>query len=182
MRLKNAPQVNETLGLPAFMGTAIHRALQRGVGYADPFGDRYLTEVEVQDTDGVICDLVGHVDLYDRVERLVVDWKTITKKKIATFPSENQRWQVQLYGHLMNLNNYPVDEVALIGIPRDGDERDIKVHREPYDENVVAEAFQWIDEVLSSETAPEPEWHARACALYCSFYDASGYTGCPGKK
>jgi hypothetical protein len=166
MRLKNAPQVNETLGLPAFMGTAIHRALQRGVGYADPFGDRYLTEVEVQDTDGVICDLVGHVDLYDRVERLVVDWKTITKKKIATFPSENQRWQVQLYGHLMNLNNYPVDEVALIGIPRDG----------------VAEAFQWIDEVLSSETAPEPEWHARACALYCSFYDASGYTGCPGKK
>jgi hypothetical protein len=161
-----------TLRLAAVMGTAIHDRIEQAWLAAYPGAE---TEVEVTaEVDGV--PLTGHIDLAE--PGLAVDWKTITKKKTAYFPSEQQRWQVQVYGWMLEQNGRPVETVALVGICRDGNEDDIVVHAEPYDPAVAGEALDWLRALRSTGEAPEPERLADVfCADYCPFYGAS----CPGK-
>ena len=99
---------------------------------------------------------------------------------MSYFPSTQQRWQVQLYGYLLSKNGYKVNTVNLVAIARDGDEKDVKVHTEPYDEVVALTALAWLDAVKKSEVLPDPEKDASFCKSYCQYYDASGELGCPG--
>ena len=70
----------------------------------------------------------------------------------------------------------------LVAIPRDGDERDIKVHSEDYDESVALEALSWLEAIKESGEAPSPERDESYCKFYCKYYDASGELGCVGLK
>ena len=177
-RVQGHPVINETLSMAAWMGTAIHSAIEKKIRRSDPFSEKYLLE-----EPATVGDLTGHVDCYDIENREVIDWKTTTKRRLADFPSEQQRWQVQVYGYLMRGNGYPVDTVTLVGIPRDGNETHVKIHSEPYDESVAIEALEWLASVRSSVDPPEPTEHVRFCRDYCSFYnpraDDDG-DGCPG--
>lgn len=172
-QLNGEPETNPaTLRLAAVMGTAIHTAIEGALRRQDPWEDRYLLEVEVSH-DG----LTGHVDCYEIAEQAVTDWKTITKKKAPYFPSKQQRWQVHLYGWLMEANGYPVKTVGLVGICRDGSEDDVVEHREPYDPAIAAEALAWLSEVRAMTEAPAPENDAVSfCQHYCEFFG-----GCPGR-
>lgn len=167
---------HNTLRLASIMGTAIHTYIQEAFTAQDPFGERYMMEQEVAD-DGM---LVGHVDMYDKINYEVIDWKTTKKSNLGYFPSKQQRWQVQLYGYLLELNNYRVDNVTLVAIPRDGDERDIVYHTEPYDIEIAHEALNWLGATLSGEM-PEPEKDPSFCKFYCGFYDETGTKGCAGR-
>lgn len=181
-RINSTPTVNEsTLGMAAWMGTAIHSALERRIRRIDPFGDRFMLEHAA-----FHGGLIGHVDCYDREEREIIDWKTTTKRKLSSFPSEQQRWQVQVYGYLMESMGFPVLTVTLVGIPRDGNELDVKIHSEAYDRAVADEALSWLRDVRASEDAPEPEMSVRFCRDYCQFYNPDAevprFDGCPGGK
>jgi hypothetical protein len=177
-RIQQTPITNEdTLGLAAWMGTAIHERIQRRIKHEDPFGKRFLVEHEVE-YDG----LMGHVDLYDMQEQEVIDWKTTTKKNLGRFPSAAQRQQVQLYGYLMEHNHRPVANVTLVALARDGNELDIKQHTEPYDERYALEALARWREVAAMDAPPEPEENVRFCRDYCQFWDPSAEVGCPGKE
>jgi len=167
----------DTLRLASIMGTAIHNYIEEAFRRQDPFEERYLLEKEWVSDDGMI---VGHVDLYDKVNREIVDWKSTKKSNLRYFPSKQQRWQVQIYGWLVELAGHKVDNVTLVGIPRDGDERDIVFHTEPFDINVVNEAMQWLGEIKFAQHAPAPEKEASFCKLYCGFYDETGQKGCAG--
>jgi hypothetical protein len=149
------------------MGTAIHSALEKL--FED--NENAITEVNVS-FDG----LRGHVDLYLRDEGMVVDWKTTKIKNLSYFPSEQQRWQVHLYGYLLQANGFNVKTVQLVGIPRDGTERDIKIHEEPYDPQVAQQALEWFKDVRDREVIPEPEKPVSFCADYCAYFGA-----CAGK-
>jgi CRISPR/Cas system-associated exonuclease Cas4 (RecB family) len=175
-RLNGTPECNDTLKLPALMGTAIHRMLERTASKHDPFGTDWQIEVEL-----VHDGLMGHADLYSSANREVVDWKTTKKASLSKFPSEQQRWQVQLYGWLANANGLPTETVTLVGIPRDGDERNIVVHSEPYDETVAQEALTWLSEVRDMTEPPPPQETRRFCSLYCSWFDGEGVNGCPSR-
>ena len=72
--------------------------------------------------------------------------------------------------------------VNLVAIPRDGDERDIKVYSEDYDESVALEALSWLEAIKVSSEAPSPERDESYCKFYCKYYDASGQLGCVGIK
>lgn len=174
-RLQGTPSVNPTLGMAAFMGTAIHEKIERRL--ADMSDDRFISEIEVE-FDG----LKGHVDLYDTVEREVIDWKTITLKKKRWFPSEQQWTQVHVYGLLLTENGYPVDRVSLVGIPRDGNERDVSVVSQQWDRVVAEGALEWLADVRAREVAPEPEKPVSFCRDYCQFWDRLGLIGCPGSS
>jgi len=173
-RINETPACNDTLSLAAWMGTAIHKGLEGALSRVDPFNTRYMTEVQVEH-DG----LMGHVDVYDREAREVIDWKTTTKSKMSKFPSESQVQQVQVYGWLLSANGYSVDSVTLVGIPRDGNERHVLFHTESYDENVALDAVAKLEDVRAMSEPPEPEEYARFCRDYCQFYDESGAVGCP---
>jgi len=173
------PTNPNTLSLASILGTGIHAHLQKIFHEQDPWGDRYILEGEFDFPED---NIVGHVDMYDKVNKEVIDWKTSTKANLGRyFPSRAQRWQVQLYGLLVNRGGHDVETVTLVGIPRDGDERDIVYHSEPFDVEVCKEALAWLAEVRDATTAPPAEKDATFCRNYCSFYDESGTKGCAGR-
>jgi len=177
-RLNAQPHTNENQSkLAAIMGTAIHAAIEEAIGALDPEGKEYLVETEV-----AYGDMKAHVDLFVPSTGAVIDWKTSKIKNLSYFPSKQQRWQVQVYGYLLSKNGYEVKTVNLVAIARDGAEKDVKVHSEPYDEAVALEAFDWLASVKASTTLPEPEKDESFCKDYCQYYDATEQMGCGGIK
>lgn len=177
-RLNGQPETNENQSkLAAIMGTAIHAAIEEAIGHIDPEGKEYLVETEV-----AFGDMKAHVDLFVPETGAVIDWKTSKVKNLSYFPSTQQRWQVQVYGYLLSVNGYKVNTVNLVAIARDGNEKDVKVHTEPYDELIALEALKWLDAVKESKVLPEPEKDESFCKHYCQYYDASGQMGCVGLK
>ena len=177
-RLNAQPETNENQSkLAAIMGTAIHAAIEDAIGHIDPEGKEYLVETEV-----AYGDMKAHVDLFVPSTGAVIDWKTSKVKNLSYFPSTQQRWQVQVYGYLLSKNGHEVKTVNLVAIARDGAEKDVKVHTEPYDEAIALEAFAWLNEVKTSVTLPEPEKDQSFCKDYCQYYDATETMGCGGLK
>ena len=174
-KLNDQPATNENeLKLAAIMGTAIHGAIESALKNHKGV----VLEAEVEH-DG----MKAHVDCYLPDTGDVVDWKTVKAKNLSYFPSQQQRWQVQTYGYLIEQSGLgKVHNVHLVAIPRDGDERDIKVHSEPYDESVALEALSWLAAIKESTDAPAPEKDESYCKFYCKYYDASGEMGCVGLK
>ena len=173
-RLNDQPETNDgELKLAAIMGTAIHAEIERAL--ADNPDVLIETEVEYN-------GMKAHIDAFVPSTGDVIDWKTSKIKNLGYFPSTQQRWQVQLYGYLLAKNGYAVNRVSLVAIARDGDERDIKVHTEPYDEAMALDALGWLAVVKEAQEAPAPEKDASYCQFYCKFYDASGQMGCVGLK
>lgn len=178
-RLNDQPETNDgEMKLAAIMGTAIHAAIEEAIKKADPKGEKYVVEQEVE-----YGDMKAHIDLWIPETGDVVDWKTVKKGNLSYFPSTQQRWQVQVYGYLLEKSGKgkPVN-VNLVAIPRDGDERDIKVHSEPYDATIAEEALNWLAAIKETNEAPAPERDENYCKFYCKYYDASGDIGCVGLK
>jgi CRISPR/Cas system-associated exonuclease Cas4 (RecB family) len=179
--LKQTPKTNNTESLAAILGTFIHSGIEKAIRREDPFGDNFIIEGEFASGD-----LKGHVDLFIKDIGLVVDWKTTKVKSLRYFPSQQQRWQVQIYGWLLEQNGHEVNEVALVAIPRDGEMPDIRVHKETYDAPTALAGIEWLKEIKSivenNEPAPAPEEAPFFCTKYCSFYDQTGEVGCPSTK
>ena len=178
-KINEQPETNENeLKLAAIMGTAIHGAIENALATADPSGEKYVVEQEV-----VWQGMKAHIDLWIPETGDVVDWKTVKKSNLSYFPSKQQRWQVQVYGYLLEKagKGSPVN-VNLVAIARDGNEEDIKVHSEPYDPAMAEEALAWLADVKARVEAPDPEKDEGFCRNYCKYYDATGQMGCVGLK
>ena len=178
-RLNSQPVTNDNeLKLAAIMGTAIHGAIEEAITELDPKGEKYWVETEVE-----YGDMKAHIDLFIPETGAVVDWKTSKMKNLSYFPSTQQRWQVQLYGYLLEKSGKAkVKTVNLVAIARDGDERDVKVHTEPYDEAIAIQALGWLALVKEAKEPPAPEKDENYCKFYCKYYDSSGEMGCVGLK
>lgn len=175
-RLNAQPHTNENQSkLAAIMGTAIHATIEEAITKLDPEAKDYLVETEV-----AYEGMKAHVDLFVPSTGAVIDWKTSKIKNLGYFPSNQQRWQVQLYGYLLSKNGYQVNTVNLVAIARDGEEKDVKVHSEPYDETMAHAALLWLENVKNSKELPPAEKDASFCKSYCQYYDASGELGCTG--
>ena len=181
-QLVGTPETNlNTEALAAILGTFIHAGIAEAIKREDPFGDNFLIEQEF-----AAGDLKGHVDLYIKDQKTIVDWKTTKLKSLRYFPSAQQRMQVQIYGWLLSANGYEVENVALVAVPRDGEMAQIKTHVEIYDPEIAKQGLAWLADVkalaLSSESPPAPEKDALFCVNYCSYYDATGEVGCPSTR
>ena len=177
-RLNDQPETNDNLSkLAAIMGTAIHAEIEKAIESVDPNGEKYKVELEVE-----YGEIKAHIDLFVPETGDVIDWKTVKVRNLSYFPTMQQRWQVQVYGYLLAKNGYAVNRVSLCAIARDGDERDVKVHTEDYNESIALEALGWLAAVKEAAEAPAPEKDASYCQFYCKFYDASGQMGCVGLK
>ena len=174
---REATNDNE-LKLAAIMGTAIHAEIEKSISILDPKGEKYLVETEVE-----YNGMKAHIDLYIPETGDVIDWKTVKVKNLSYFPSLQQRWQVQVYGYLLDKSGKGKPRtVNLVAIARDGDERDVKVHSEPYDPQMAEEALNWLAAIKESAVAPEPERDQSYCRFYCKYFDESGKVGCTGIK
>ena len=168
--------------LAAIMGTYIHSGIADAIRREDPFGDNFLIEQRLEHPV-----ITGNVDLFVKDEGHVVDWKTTTKKSLRYFPSQAQRWQVQIYGWLLSEQGYIVRKVSLVAISRDGEMEDIRVHTEDYDPDAALQGLLWLENVRGiveeGGPAPAPEKSFSFCHKYCPYYNADaapdGSTGCP---
>ena len=178
-RLNDQIETNENeLKLAAIMGTAIHAEIEKALAIADPSGEKYVVETEVE-----YGGMKAHIDLWIPSTGDVVDWKTVKVKNLNYFPTKQQRWQVQVYGYLIDKSGLGKPRnVNLVAIARDGDERDVKVHTEPYDPKIAEEALNWLSAIKESAEAPEPEKDENYCKFYCKYFDATGEIGCSGLK
>ena len=173
-RLNDQPETNDgELKLASIMGTAIHAEIERAL--ADNPDVLIETEVEYN-------GMKAHIDCFVPGTGDGIDWKTSKVRNLSYFPTNQQRWQVQLYGYLLAKNGYAVNRVSLVAIARDGDERDVKVHTEDYNESIALEALGWLAAVREAAEPPAPEKDASYCQFYCKYYDASGQMGCVGLK
>jgi CRISPR/Cas system-associated exonuclease Cas4 (RecB family) len=178
-RLNDQPETNENeLKLAAIMGTAIHATIEEALELADPTGEKYVVETEVE-----YNGMKAHIDLWIPETGDVVDWKTVKVKNLSYFPSTQQRWQVQVYGYLLEKSGKGKPRnVNLVAIARDGDERDVRIHTEAYDPAIAEEALNWLSAIKESTEVPEPEKDPNFCKSYCKYYDATGEMGCVGLK
>lgn len=177
-RLLDHPEVNYTRKWAAIKGTAFHAMIEQAFQWLDPDGERFLPEVTVPGAPGMGP---GHVDLVDLKTHKAIDWKTTSKKTLRYFPKPHQRWQVQVYGDLLVKAGYQIDLVELVGIPMDGDEDDIRVHTEPRDPAIAAQAYEWLAELQRHKQTGEfpPADHSGViCEQYCPFF---GPDTCSGK-
>ena len=176
-RLNGQPETNENLKkLAAIMGTAIHAEIEKSIKAIDPNGEKYWVETEVE-----YGDIKAHIDLFIPETGSVVDWKTVKMKNLSYFPTNQQRWQVQVYGYLLEKSGKAkVKDVNLVAIARDGDENDVRVHTEPYDETMAEAALHWLTNVKAMTEAPAPEKEASFCKNYCQYFDPTGIMGCVG--
>ncbi len=174
-KLNDQPETNGgELKLAAIMGTAIHAAIEKALSKNKDI----LIETEVE-----YSGMKAHIDLFIPESGDVIDWKTTKVKNLSYFPTQQQRWQVQVYGYLLDKSGKGKPQrVNLVAIPRDGDERDIKVHSEPYDESIALDALNWLEAIKVAEEAPAPERDESYCKFYCKYFDPSGEIGCVGLK
>jgi CRISPR/Cas system-associated exonuclease Cas4 (RecB family) len=178
-RLNDQPETNDNeLKLSAIMGTAIHAEIEKAITIADPKGEKYWVETSVE-----YNGMKAHIDLFIPETGDVIDWKTVKIKNLSYFPSLQQRWQVQVYGYLLDKSGKGTPRtVNLVAIARDGDERDVKVHSEPYDPKLAEDALNWLSAIKESADAPGPERDQNYCKFYCKYFDESGEMGCTGLK
>jgi CRISPR/Cas system-associated exonuclease Cas4 (RecB family) len=178
-RLNDQPETNDNeLKLAAIMGTAIHASIEEALALEDPSGEKYVVEQVVE-----FGDMKAHIDLWIPESGAVVDWKTVKKNNLSYFPSIQQRWQVQVYGYLLEKSGKGKPKtVNLVAIARDGNENDVQIHTEDYDPAIAEEALNWLAAIKESTEVPEPEKSASYCQHYCKYYDASGEMGCVGIK
>ncbi len=167
------------LRLPSWMGRVLHDALGKEAERQDPWGERYLIEYACE-LDGV----PAHIDLLDLEDGEIVDWKTSTKAKLipSKWPGISGRAQVHDYARMARARGHDIRTVVLVGIPRDGDETGIKVHREPYDEATAMHGRNRLERVKVSPTPPPPTENWKFCRDYCDFYDPTEVIGCPGRR
>ena len=178
-RLNDQPETNDNeLKLSAIMGTAIHAEIEKAITIDDPKGEKYWVETSVE-----YNGMKAHIDLYIPETGDVIDWKTVKVKNLSYFPSLQQRWQVQVYGYLLDKSGKGSPRtVNLVAIARDGDERDVRVHSEPYDPKLAEDALNWLSAIKESADAPGPERDQNYCKFYCKYFDESGEMGCTGIK
>jgi CRISPR/Cas system-associated exonuclease Cas4 (RecB family) len=178
-RLNDQPETNDNeLKLSAIMGTAIHAEIEKAISIADPKGEKYWVETSVE-----YNGMKAHIDLFIPETGDVIDWKTVKVKNLSYFPTQQQRWQVQVYGYLLDKSGKGKPRtVNLVAIARDGDERDVKVHSEPYDPKMAEDALNWLSAIKESAEAPGPERDQSYCKFYCKYFDESGEMGCTGIK
>lgn len=198
-RMAGHAAVNFPDPLKANMGTAYHTWLdQRMQEYQELVLDEsadWITEFEVWPANF----LKGHVDLYSKSRRLVLDWKTssldhIRKWEKAGIPAQ-YFIQIMLYGKGAIRAGHKVERVGIAGIPRDGALRNVVVLTVPYDEEVAVTALRrvWMIGKQLHDLAVEqnPGRYAEIPATpdyilcsYCPFYkggtEPANERGCPG--
>jgi hypothetical protein len=196
-KLLNAPEVNDR-GVPwkPTIGTAVHTWLEEvftGLGDKTGAAGRYLLEqtVDVGEVGGEA--ITGHCDLFDTWSGTVVDWKCVGGTQLAKYkangPGEQYRIQAHLYGRGWQRAGKPVQNVAVMFLPRDRELNMAHFWHEPYDEQIAIKALDRVEAITTltsaAGTAALPLLPtADAWCRYCPHFKAGSTdlagAGCPG--
>lgn len=174
--------------LTAFLGTAIGDHFEQAVKRKDPSAIIQSEVVVVLYGETRSYQLTGHPDIILPGEGLLLDGKTkfglTTVEK--TGPSMNNQFQRHCYAKgawdAGLFGERPLEEVKVgnVWIDRSGQEHRVHVQVEPYSDEVVRHAGEWLDGVVyaylngeEAEKQPPREMCAKTCGFFreCRGYD-----------
>lgn len=173
----------------AQVGTAIHSHLEQIFSGKE----QYETESRVE----IRAGLRGTVDLFHNDRNMVLDWKTKSpagvKDKRSQGASKKEIVQVMTYAYGKAKAGTPVEFVGLIYLPTGGSIWDMYIELHRYDEQIVIDALERIDNVytllstIDVEANPAmwehiPAVPSRLC-MYCPYFQPFSKdlaTACPG--
>lgn len=185
MSLLRLPPVNPGGdGWAAFIGTCTHVGLAEMFMWADAGSGRYSAEERLTFPSAHVPG--GTTDLIDRQLWYVGDHKimgTYSLDKLKTEgPSQGYRVQGHTYGMGARLKGYPIEDVVIIGWPRERSSLDaLYVWTEPYNPDLAREAIGRVDriagllELADEDDNPDP-WTPVEFAIdnsdcnYCPWY------------
>lgn len=168
--------------LKAFIGTALGDHVEQAVEMNYP--GRVIRQAEVTITlqgDVYTYDIPGHPDLVFPDEGIVLDCKSSDGLSLARRLGADRQKQFQRHGYGLGaweaglFGDIPLADVQVgnVWIDRSGDEQELHVELEPYSEDIIHEAGQWIDGVVyayrnGEEAAKEPA--REVCRVTCGFF------------
>jgi hypothetical protein len=114
----------------SLIGTAIHIILERAAG------DRYITETRFFiDFEGTRVG--GRIDLYDKEEMTLQDWKITSRYATKEGPKPEWTAQANLNRYILWKNKIRVENIEYIAILRDWSKMMVARHRADYPEKQV---------------------------------------------
>lgn len=165
----------------AFIGTALGDHIEQAWVAQNPTALRH-TQVEVEfKGDHGTYTVGGHPDLILPDEGIVVDVKTTRGLAVVEKTGPSLQQQFQRHGYALGawqaglLGDIPLEEVrvANVWMDRAGDDEHMHCQMEPYDQDVVDQAGQWIDDVVYAYIHKEParkEPPRDMCAKVCGHF------------
>lgn len=199
MTMAGRPQVNFSMDpWPSIVGTSVHEWLSRKIAdYQLVHGENsWMSELEVMASPW----LPGHVDLYHRKSKTVLDLKNPSRTNYRKMRKEGVGdtyfAQVQGYGKGIKNMGVPVERVGIIMLPRDGNLTELWCKTFPFDEQFIdskiAELEQLGQTLYDLNVLDDPtQWGkipaepSRLCG-WCKFYrpelSVAGAGGCPGRQ
>lgn len=172
---------------PAIVGTGVHSWMEAMSTWLDSDRGRFLVEHRVKIIDD---ELEGTLDLYDRMNRRVIDWKAPSARAVRKYkingPGEQYFYQGQLYAYGLARQGEQPKDIAIVFLARDAASVEQGIHVEVFDYQ-PSKAREMIDKFKRlkelSETVESPllvkPTPSNLCQ-YCPFF-APGVEGmCSG--
>lgn len=162
-------------GYAAWLGTQGHRGMADIYEWANGQSGRFAVETPLNFPSKLVPRGTG--DLLDRKLRAFVDWKfmgTWSLKALRTSgPKDTYRVQIHTYAYGAVQRGEKVDQVAIVGMPRQGTSLDeMFVWSEPYDQLIAVEALARVERISDYLIAPGTDAEkvkSFATAKDCSF-------------
>lgn len=178
-RLHGTAKTNFTDPLRLMVGLGVHGALAE-IYAANP---RYLVEYPI-----AFRGIRGTLDLYDRATATVIDWKTTSKSRLASYakqgPPLHYITQINIYAAALMEQGFLVSRVALAFLPIDGTLSGIWVHLAEPDKRIALGAAERVLALASVEPSNVLAQPDRYCG-WCDYYLPTSTDlsiGCPGTK
>lgn len=183
-RINGVAPCNSSDPMRLLVGIGVHQVIEDIFNRLDRGTGRFLTEVPI-----AYRGTPGRVDLVDRYLKVIYDWKSTGRARLATYRKNGippaYRTQIQIYGQGLIQAGHEVKDLAVLFLPADGALSQAWSWETKPDKGIADAA---IDRLLALHDCKEPAAASpapdRLCA-HCPYYSARAADfnlGCPATK
>lgn len=104
--------------LATFLGSAVHKAVEQSLQY----NENYLVEFRMEfdeEVDGKTVKVAGTCDMYDKVNKRLIDHKTTTTFIYGSELKPEWIEQLNVYAYLLRRLGYPVEQLTINCVYKD---------------------------------------------------------------
>lgn len=152
----------------ANVGTGIHMWLEQRMEALYGNTGRFMQETPIE-----YRGITGHADVYDRLKKRLIDYKTVTKARLGTLRKTRvvppaYRIQAQTYAAGLIEAGFEVEEISIIFIPRDGNTLDVAAFNLEVDRDVADEAIDRLERIIALKNMEDAKSVPSPYCEYCS--------------
>lgn len=124
-----------------YIGTAMHTQLEQVFKVLPGWHTERKVSIGMAGDE----EITGHSDLFHEATGTVIDWKLVSKSRIATYrhsgPGMQYETQGHCYGRGWQREGYEVHQVKIVFLSREGEFKDAHIWTADYDEEIAVNAL-----------------------------------------